>query len=245
MRTIILSKKTAAWALVVVISLYFYAMVLYPFFRGGWPQLHAVWFAWQTFNAGIIALMAALIGFYMTTRLAKKQADAQFVASRAFLPEALSVIVAYLDQCILVLNEALHKLATEDKNQQTLHSQVSELDREYRAIFAICIAHGPNDLRNALSKISKQLQICKSRMESLIEQQFQPNSFYAIAEYHIISELAEVCELYALINSLFDYARFESEEINTVLTNKDILSPVLKVRGDIVDKLSQYLSARK
>lgn len=244
MKAKIFSSKTAVCILVVIIALYFYAMIIYPFFQGGWLQLHAVWFAWQTFNAGMIALVAALIGFLITIRLAKKQAEAQFVASRAFLPEALSEIIAYLDGCILVLVEAIQKLETEASNRHSLDTPNPTLNNEYRTNFSICISHGPADLRITLSKISKKLQIRKARMAALVEREFQPNSIYHIDENQIMGELAEVCELYALINRLFDYARFESESINTELTNQDILSPIMKVRGNIADKLGNYLNAR-
>lgn len=240
MKTAVL--KVLAYAiLLTAFTGYLYAMVVDPLLVGGWERLHKVWFDWQTFNSAMIALFAALIGLAFTIRLTKSQNKSQFTVARAQLPEALALVGGYLDKYLLVLEEALEKLGTPAGNRQALNAVSPTLDIEYKLTFGTCIAHGPNDLRFALTEITKQLQIHKSRMSSLVEQEFQPNSKFAIAEILILSQLKAVCKTRAHINKLYPYARFESEKVDTMIEDADILNSACNLDGNVLNKLNNYL----
>lgn len=237
--------KVTCYSIVLALLLaYLYAMVVEPLWVGGWHRLHKVWFDWQTFNSAMIALFAALTGVGITVYLTKSQNRAQFIVARAQLPEALALVGNYLDQYLLVLQEALGKLGTPAGNKQVLDAVQPKLDIEYKATFATCIAYGPEELRSALTEISKQLQIHKSRMSSLIEQEFQPRSRFAIAEINLISQLKRVCTTRAHINKLYPYARFESEEVELTIETADILNSALMLDGNYLDKLDKYLTPK-
>lgn len=241
MKTVAL--KVLAYVIVLTtFTVYLYAMVIAPALVGGWDRLHKVWFDWQTFNSAMIALLAALIGLAFTIRLTKSQNRSQFTVARAQLPEALALVGAYLDKYLLVLQEALEKLGTPDGNRQALNAVSPTLDIEYKATFGTCIAYGPEKLRSALTDISKQLQIHKSRMSSLIDEEFQTRSQFAIAEINIISQLKAVCKTRAHINKLYPYARFESEKVDTTIETADIINSAIKLDGNTLNKLNNYLN---
>ena len=189
----------------------------------------------------MIALFAALTGVGITVYLSKSQNRAQFIVVRAQLPEALALVDVYLDQYLLVLQETLQKLGTPAGNKQVLDAVQPKLDIEYKATFATCIAYGPAELRSALTEISKQLQIHKSRMSSLIEQEFQPRSNYAISEINLMSELKSVCKTRAQINNLYPFARFETEYITLTAELSDILNAACQLNGSTLAKLNDYL----
>lgn len=243
MRTVVL--KVLAYAIVLTaFAGYLYAMVIDPVLVGGWDRLHKVWFDWQTFNSAMIALLAALIGLAFTIRLTKSQNRSQFTVARAQLPEALALVGGYLDKYLLVLQEALQKLQTQAGNKQALNAVEPKLDIEYKSTFGTCIAYGPDELRSVLTDISKQLQIHKSRLSALIEQEFHPESQFAIAEIIIISKLKSVCRTRAQINKLFPYARFESEEFDSMIETADILNSAFNLDGNTLDKLNRYLNGK-
>lgn len=237
--------KVLAYAIgLVVFPAYIYAMVIDPFLLGGWDRLHKVWFDWQTFNSAMIALFAALIGVCITVNQTKAQNRAQFIVARAQLPEALSLVGNYLDQYLLVLQEALQKLGTPARNKQVLDAVQPKLDIEYKATFATCIAYGPEELRSALTEISKQLQIHKSRMSSLIENDFQPDSKFALAEIDLISELKSVCKTRAKINNLYSFARFKTDYISLSVELTDIINSAGQLNGSTLGQLTHYLKER-
>jgi hypothetical protein len=237
--------KVLAYAIgLVVFPAYIYAMFIDPFLVGGWHRLHKVWFDWQTFNSAMIALFAAFIGICIPVYLSKSQNRAQFIVARAQLPEALALVGDYLEQYLLVLQEALKKIGTPAGNKQVLDAVQPKLDIEYKATFATCIAYGSAELRSALTDISKHLQIHKSRLSSLIEQEFQPDSKFALTEICLISNLSYVCETRSKINKLYPFARFETEQISVVVEHADIINVASKMDGNTLNKLNNYLKDR-
>lgn len=237
-------KSTVSVIMFIALMAYFYAMVVDPLLVGGWHRLHKVWFDWQTFNSAMIALFAALIGVGITVYLNRSQSRAQFIVARAQLPEALALVGNYLDLYLLILEEALKKIGTPAGNKQVLDAVQPKLDIEYKATFATCIAYGSAELRSALTDISKHLQIHKSRLSSLIEQEFQPDSKFALTEICLISNLSYVCETRSKINKLHPFARFETEQISVVVEHADIINVASKMDGNTLNKLNNYLKDR-
>ena len=88
--------KRNSWAflikiiLVLVVTVYVYSMFINPFIEGGWQGALKVWSAWQALNVGFLAFASSLIAFYISRYNAEKQRQREFVAAKAFLPEALS-----------------------------------------------------------------------------------------------------------------------------------------------------------
>lgn len=121
-----LNKQPIFLVLLAIAILYFYSMVVVPFVNGGLANLFEVWQVWQTFNAGMIAIIAALIGAFVAIEIEKsarqreavkiresrnneraklraqklaidEQRARELIAARAFLPTALCLIHEYIE----------------------------------------------------------------------------------------------------------------------------------------------------
>ncbi|NQZ94498.1 MAG: hypothetical protein HRT97_19485 [Moritella sp.] len=106
--------------------IYIGSMVIQPLCIGGFDNLMKTWREWQTFNAGMIAIFAAIISAYIALHLdksarqreavkisesrqnerqklrAEKQArdeqrEREFIAARPFLPASLTLIHEYVE----------------------------------------------------------------------------------------------------------------------------------------------------
>lgn len=96
-----------ATILIVVIMPYLYYMVLLPYQTGGWELLMSVLYRWQTFNAGMVALIAAGITAAVAIKSDKaawaRHNDAierEFNAMQLLLNSPLRSIIEHIDYCI-------------------------------------------------------------------------------------------------------------------------------------------------
>lgn len=66
--------------------------MIYRFLDDSWDvkQVQSIWHHWQALNVGMLAFMSSLVTFYISKFNANNQRERNFVAARAFLPEALS-----------------------------------------------------------------------------------------------------------------------------------------------------------
>lgn len=107
-------------------AVYICSMVIHPLYIGGFNTLMETWSEWQTFNAGMIAILAAVISGYIALKLDKsarqreavninasrqnekrklraekkaidEQRHRELIAASAFLPASLILINDYVD----------------------------------------------------------------------------------------------------------------------------------------------------
>lgn len=231
---------------VVILLIYFFSMVIYPFYVGGWKKLHAVWLAWQTFNAGMIALAAALIAAWISISNSRRQEQIEFESAKALLAESLSSLTYFLNGTRALMIEAQEKLQTQEKYKQYLINEIPELEPDYRTIFSKCISYGPKELGRILIKILECLQIHRSRVRALKESDFHPDSKMMVMEINIISEIAYQCELRALINKLFPFARRQEAELSEVLSKDEVIEALMNTSldGHLEDKVRAYIERK-
>ena len=87
------------WIGALILGIYLYSMVIFPLFEGNfsWKYLQSVWHSWQGLNVGILAFVSSVIALNISRYNANKQRERNFIAARAFLPEAFSELTKYFN----------------------------------------------------------------------------------------------------------------------------------------------------
>lgn len=182
-------------------GIYFLCMVVAPWIIGDWRWSHVqdVWDRWQALNVGILAFGASFIVFEVTRYNETRQRKREFLAARAFLPEALSELTAYLKN-----SAAVHMAAWNKEPPIPLLSVPSQ----YKDVFANCIRHADADtgeqLSALLSEILMWLQVHAARQERFIAESAHTDM---MRKNNTLDGLLLVGELQARVNKLFDFAR--------------------------------------
>lgn len=189
------------WPVAIFGGIYFLCMIVAPWVIGGWRwgYVQDVWDRWQAVNVGILAFAASFIAFEAARYSESKQRKREFLATRAFLPEALSELTAYLEDCA-----AVHMAAWNNASRVTFPSPPTQ----YKDVFADCIRHADSDtgqqLSALLSEILMWLQVHVARIEGLMA---SPAHTAAMKQLNSLDGLRLVGELQAKINRLFPFAR--------------------------------------
>lgn len=182
-------------------------MIVYPAIIGGWGHVHAVWYTWQSLNAGVLAFAASVVALNAVKYAEEKKRQRSFVAARAFLPQALSELCNYFDKCALLNIEAW--LRAKDKSdlcESPLSSELPCMPKRYEAVFKDCISEAQPHVGEHLAYILMRLQIHHSRMVSMCAE-FSEDSDYVTVHVNIMNQVFGLAELQCLVNQLFDYAR--------------------------------------
>lgn len=196
-------------------GIYFLCMIVAPWIIGGWRWSHVqdVWDRWQALNVGILAFGASFIVFEVTRYNETRQRKREFLAARAFLPEALSELTAYLKYSANVHMTAWNKVPA---------IAFSSAPSQYKDVFANCIRHADSDtgeqLSALLSEILMWLQVHAARQERLIA---EPANTDAMRKINTLDGLLLVGELQARVNKLFEFARGIGEIDSQPLTWED------------------------
>ncbi len=184
---------------------YLICMFIYPLTQGNWDHIQAVWDRWQSLNVGVLAFVASVIAFYISHYRMNKQRERDFIAARAFLPEALSSLCTHLRSHKTLLIEALEKVNQNDKTALS-PDKIEPPAADYKEVFSKCIALAPEEIGNHLANILTKLQIHNSRVRSL-QKSFNEQSQTVVTNRDMLSHLYDTAELYALIDILFNIAR--------------------------------------
>ncbi len=186
-----------------VAALYAISIFIFPWVdgHGDWTYVQNVWDRWQSLNVGMLAFTSSIIAFNISRFNAEKQRERDFLASKAFLPAALSELVSYFKASASVFKQGWE---SESGNQPNFESLI--LPKEYKEIFGTCIRHANPSVGNYLTQILIELQIHDARMRDYITQQGGGNHFTP-DKYNLIAYFYRLGELQALVNKLFDFAR--------------------------------------
>jgi len=189
------------WPLALLGGIYFLCMIVAPWIMGDWRWtfVQDVWDRWQGVNVGILAFAASFIAFEVTRYNESRQRKREFLASRAFLPEALGELTTYLK------NSAHVRMAAwNSATQSTSPSSPSQ----YKDVFTNCIRHADSDtgeqLSTLLAEIMMWLQVHAARLEASIA---NPARTTTMKQINALEGLLLVGELQAKVNRLFDFAR--------------------------------------
>lgn len=83
-------------------------MFIYPWLNLGWSWglVEDVWDRWQGLNVGMLAFISSVTAFNIGRYNAEKQREREFMASKAFLPDALSGLTSYLQLALRCYGKA-------------------------------------------------------------------------------------------------------------------------------------------
>jgi len=241
------NKTNWLWILFgITIALYIISMIICPWFEGNgdWEYVQATWYSWQSFNAGVLLFFSSIVALKITIYSENEQSKRNFLAARAFLPEALSELTTYLKLSTDLLKEAWQK--TKDKSKTPLTTKVPSLPASYKEIFAKLIGYAEPDVGNHLVLILVRLQVHDSRINTLsrnfYENSTNENSTTIILPQNIISYFYCLAELQVLINKTFRYARGLEEFDNSDLIWSDYLNVYhfLDIAPDEFDDLEGF-----
>ena len=182
-------------------------MILYPWADGHWSWKHVqeVWERWQALNVGVLAFLSSLIAFNIASYNANRQRQRNFIASKAFLPSALSELASYFKASSRVLHRAW------ESDVHGLESTVKpKLPEAYKNIFAESIKYASPEVGEYLSNILVRLQIHDSRIDGMLNRDDMVTVQY-VSKQSLLANLYRLGELQALVSLLFDFARGESE----------------------------------
>jgi hypothetical protein len=225
----------ANWVGIPILAIYIFCMFIFPFFVGDWSYVQSIWHYWQSLNVGVLALTSSLIAFNISRFNADNQRARNFVAARAFLPEALSELNVYTESCSPLLKEAWHRANNKtDKCRTPLAESLPKLPSSYKEIFSRCIAFSEPDVGKHLAYILTRLQVNHSRLTSL-ENEFCKESITTQIPVNIMSYMYSLGELMALLNRTYGFARGQDKfcakrldigDFNTAYFGLDIPSEV-------------------
>lgn len=199
------------------ISAYIIAMLVYPWVHGKWSWIHvqAVWDRWQSLNVGVIAFLSSLVAFNIAGYNANRQRERDFIASRAFLPSALSELISYFRASARVFEKSW------DSDGQGLNDIAApQLPEGYKSIFADCIRHASPEVGHYLSNVLVRLQIHDARVRALLHADEEFDA-HIVFKDNLLTYLYRLGELQALVAILFAFARGESEFKNPRLEWED------------------------
>ncbi len=200
---------------------YFVSMFIIPAFKSGfdWQHVQNVWDRWQALNVGMLAFISSIVAFSIPRYIEHERKERDFIAARAFLPEALSELTSYFKASAVLLKEAWEK--KEQRPRKPLDSQCPSLPALYKEVFGNCIRNVPPDVRDYLAQILVNLQIHHARMSGLFELFLQERGQILIPE-NIITYLYRLGELHALCGRLFEYSRGWEDFNGSSLSEDDI-----------------------
>lgn len=196
----------------ILMALYFYAVLIHPLIQNELDisKSFDVLKDWQTLTAGLVALLASIIGFHITLIAEEKQRQRNFIAARSFLPLCFSELIDYFKQSAKILNWVYEQIQQSARVRTEIPYQTPVLDEKSLRVIQECIMQADEFVAQKLSKIIRDIQIHNSRIVS-IYQSCNENTTRIINSYEIISYIYRLSELMATINKMYGFARADEK----------------------------------
>lgn len=233
------------WLSIPLIGLYLVSMFIVPVFSQSldWKYIQSVWHNWQSLNVGMLAFLSSLIAFNISKANSERQRARDFIAARAFLPEALTSLTAYFRECSGVLQEAWSRASDLNDNCRTpLEHDLPLLPTpSYKQAFSQCISTSESDVGEHLAKILVLLQIHHSRLESM-SLDFREGSTTIQIPHTIMSYIFGLGKLQALVNNTYEFARGEQQfkEVSLVIEDFQTAYFNLGINVEDIDGLTGF-----
>lgn len=186
--------------------MYLMSMFFVPFLSGNWTHTQEIWDRWQTLNVGVLAFISSVIAFNISRYNASKQRERNFIAARAFLPNALSELTWYCKSSSILMLEAWSQLGDSISKGSPLKTTFPDLPQSYKETFKHCISEADPEVASNLADILVKLQIHHSRLNEL-KTSFEGNGGLIWDRQILTSYLFSLGHLQALINKLFGFSR--------------------------------------
>ncbi|EGR9012128.1 hypothetical protein I8D63_001763 [Vibrio parahaemolyticus] len=227
---------------VVAIIVYLYSMFIHPFIEGkwSWQYVHGVWYSWQALNVGMLAFGSSIIALNISRYHAAKQLEREFIAAKAFLPQALKELCDYFRKSAKVLSEAYESSKEPKRKRNALKTEIPDTPERHIPVFKECIKSATPDVAEYLAKILVLLQIHDARMQEIRTEGVGNPSYRKSCLYSL-------AELQVLVDDLFDFARSEKPFSDRKLTAEKFSSAfaALSFNVSIRDELEAYVKNKQ
>lgn len=215
-------------------ALFSFCMFIFPWIEGcgDWTHVQKVWDRWQSLNVAMLAFVSSITAFNISRFNAEKQREREFLASKAFLPAALSELVSYFKA-----SASVFKAAWEFEPGGAQNLEIPVLPHEYKEVFGNCIRHAEPSVGDYLSRILVWLQVHDARLRDFVHPQGDEINI-SPDRYNLITYFYRLGELQALVSNLFGFARntedFDSaaldwEDFRNAYGNLDIWVDVIHI----------------
>lgn len=191
------------WIGIPIVALYVASMFVYPWFESdwNWTSVESVWDRWQSLNVGMLAFVSSITAFNIGRYNAEKQREREFMASKAFLPDALSSLVSYLANSAKLLQEGW-----EASQGDSINNALPTPPLDFKEVFRDCIRHADREVGEYLARILKRLQVHAARLTKYVDQQAD-DTWTSPQRHNLISYIYRLGELQAMVDRLFPFAR--------------------------------------
>lgn len=232
---------------VIVTIIYVISMVLVPLAvgKGDWTYVQRVWMSWQSLNVGLLAFMSTSLIFLIGYSANENQREREFQAALSFLPDALSEICAYLEDCVPLLEEVYFRVKSGEKLKERLDKKPPKLPTNYRSTFRDCIRFSTSEVGDKLSSILQKLQIQQSRIQNLYNKDIIEGSKISVKLIDAQNHIDDCAEIYSLVSNLFEFARRTGpiiEDVSKAHMNNSLFN--LHINRKILHEMQDYLKNR-
>jgi len=213
------------WIGLPVFVLYLFGMVIFPLFdgKGDWGYVQNVWSRWQGLNVGMLAFISSITAFNISRYNANRQRERDFLAAKAFLPDALSELIDYFESSALIFIQGL-----KSNRENLVTAEPPILPANYKEVFGNCIRYADPDVGDYLARLLVKLQVHNSRLKNFI-------TYFNAERNNLISYLYRLGELQALVNKLFGFARSEEDFDSGPLEWEDFRNAYKNLKIPIAD----------
>ncbi len=200
-----------------IVALYVGSMFVYPWFASDWTwtSVENVWDRWQSLNVGMLAFVSSIAAFNIGRYNAEKQREREFMASKAFLPDALSGLASYFADSAVLLRQWW-----EASQGGSINTALPIPPLEFKEVFRDCIRHADREVGEYLARILKRLQVHAARLAAYVDQQ-SDDTWVSPHQHNLINYIYRLGELQAMVNRLFPFARGQEPLDTSALTWED------------------------
>lgn len=234
-----------------VLASYFASMVIYPLIKSGfdWNHTQLVWKEWQTFNAGIIALLSSVIAYFVLEVSADKQRERNFSAAKAFLPEALSELSRYCKSygpILAELSEHFRGPAGTEALLPIKKFKLPDQPENYREVFRNCIRYSDPHVGQLLSNLLSSIQIHRSRLREFAAQEERGEAEFRMTIFNYRQCAYDTGEIMAMVGMLFPFSRNLEAAPSANLTIDELINAFNLINMTLIDdqELREYALKR-
>jgi hypothetical protein len=198
---------------------------------------------WQTLTAGILAIIAAVIGglfIWWQTILLKRQEQKRInrkhAAARAVLPLALSALIDYAEDCTASLTPLIHSAGGPPTSPPFVPPK---LDPEVIPRLRDLIESADEIVSGRVFALISDVQILAARLRNLSK----PN--YILTRLGIESHILRAAVIYARGEELLRYARHDTNEVPLAFPSDERLHAALTVMGFDASKHKKLIDRAK
>jgi hypothetical protein len=205
------------WIGVPIVALYVGGMFVYPWFASDctWRSVENVWDRWQSLNVGMLAFVSSITAFNIGRYNAEKQREREFMASKAFLPDALSGLASYFADSAVLLREGW-----EASRGNSIKTALPIPPPDFKVVFRDCIRHADREVGEYLARMLRRLQVHAARLATFVDQQ-SDDTWVSPHKYNLVTYIYRLGELQAMVNRLFPFARGQEPLDATALKWED------------------------